>query len=187
MALKKEFSKRDVQRMRNLIQGKHGDATISSVGYRKKEEVHEEGDVWEEDGRQWTIKNGIKQNISKIGDLKESVVTPYFCPSCNKIMNKRNDKVFYKSHRMCFNCVVEFEHKLRKEGKWDEYQKKIKNEEIDNMIKDFKTFIEEKRYEKSDGYVTQDGDLDRWVGKIDQERVDKYLKEGVEYLENLKQ
>jgi hypothetical protein len=46
--------------MRNLIQGKHGDATISSVGYRKKEEVHEEGDVWEEDGRQWTIKEWNK-------------------------------------------------------------------------------------------------------------------------------
>ena len=187
MALKKEFSKRDVQRMRNLIQGKYGEATISSVGYRKKEEFHKEGDIWEEGGRQWTIKDGIKQNISKIGDLKESVVTPYFCPSCNKIMNKRNDRVFYKTHRKCFNCVVDFEHKLRKEAKWDEYQKNIKNEEIDNMIEDIKTFIEEKRYEKNEGYVTQDGDQDRWVGKIDQERVDKYLKEGVEYLENLKQ
>ena len=33
--LKKEFSKRDVQRMRNLITGKSGDRTQIQAGYEK--------------------------------------------------------------------------------------------------------------------------------------------------------
>ena len=59
--LKKQFQKQDVQRLRNLIQGKYGEKTRSSVGFSKKEEHYKEGDIWEIDGRTWTIKDGIKQ------------------------------------------------------------------------------------------------------------------------------
>jgi hypothetical protein len=68
--LKKEFKEKDVQRLRNIIQGKEDERTTTSIGYTKKEEFHAEGDVWEEDGREWTIKNGIKQNITKLDKAK---------------------------------------------------------------------------------------------------------------------
>ena len=58
--LKKEFKQRDVERMRNLVKGKYGDKTTMGTGYQKAKEFHKEGDIWEEDSRQWTIKNGIK-------------------------------------------------------------------------------------------------------------------------------
>ena len=48
--LKKEFAKKDVERLRNLMQGKYGDKTQTSVGYTKKYESHKEGDIWEENG-----------------------------------------------------------------------------------------------------------------------------------------
>ena len=50
------------------------------IGYSKKQEFHGEGDVWEEDGRQWTIKNGIKQNVTKLDKAKKEVTLPLFCP-----------------------------------------------------------------------------------------------------------
>ena len=62
--LKKEWSKRDVKRARNLLSGKTNERTIKGVGYSKKNKFHKEGDIWEENGRKWTIKNGLKQNIS---------------------------------------------------------------------------------------------------------------------------
>ena len=34
--LKKEFQERDVERLRNLIQGKYGEKTRSSVGFTKR-------------------------------------------------------------------------------------------------------------------------------------------------------
>ena len=46
--LKKEFQKQDVERLRNLVQGKYGEKTRSSVGFSKKDEFHGEGDRdWE--------------------------------------------------------------------------------------------------------------------------------------------
>ena len=62
--LKKEFQKKDVERLRNLMKGKYGEKTRSSVGFSKPDKHYEEGDVWKSDGRTWTIKDGIKQNIT---------------------------------------------------------------------------------------------------------------------------
>ena len=75
--LKKEFKKKDVQRLRNLITGKYGNKTVVGVGYKKAEEFHEEGDIWEEDGRKWTIRKGIKQNITKLDTAKKFHLTPH--------------------------------------------------------------------------------------------------------------
>ena len=61
--LKKEFKKKDVERVRNLIQGKSGNSSETQIGYSKKTEDHKEGDVWEEERKTWTIKKGIKQTI----------------------------------------------------------------------------------------------------------------------------
>ena len=49
--LKKQFQEKDVQRLRNLMTGKYGDKTLQSIGYKKAEEFHKEGEIWEEDGR----------------------------------------------------------------------------------------------------------------------------------------
>jgi len=101
--LKKQFTERDLQRARNLATKKIHDKTITSVGYTKAEEKHEEGDVWEENGRTWTLKNGIKRNVRKV----ESAATPLLCPKCSKSMNHRLDIKMYGIHQMCFfhNCI----------------------------------------------------------------------------------
>jgi len=77
--LKKEFSKKDVQRARNLIKGNTNARTTEGVGYSKKHEYRVEGDVWEENGRTWTIKNGLKQNITKMDKFKKMGKLPLFC------------------------------------------------------------------------------------------------------------
>jgi len=60
--LKRQFTEKDVNRLRNLITKKYGDSTGVQSGYKKQIEDHVEGDEWEENGKQWTIKNGIKRN-----------------------------------------------------------------------------------------------------------------------------
>ena len=54
--LKKEFNKKDVERLRNLVKSKSGERTSQGIGYTKKQEFHKEGDIWKENGRKWTIK-----------------------------------------------------------------------------------------------------------------------------------
>ena len=185
--LKKEFKEKDVQRLRNLIQGKQGEKTRSSVGFSKADEFHAEGDIWESDGRTWTIKNGIKQNITKLDKAKKAHNMPLFCPNCKKVMKNRHDKTYYNLHKKCFNCIIDMEHKLRKEGKWEEYERNIKNNEIDNRIKDFKIWAKSKLEESNKGWISEDGDVEKWDGKLNKEKVDKYVLSVVEHLESLKQ
>ena len=86
--LNKEFKRKDVERMRNLIKGKSDESSELQVGYSKKQEQHKEGDVWEENGKKWTLKNGIKQTHTKLDDIKKEAILPLFCPECSGLMKK---------------------------------------------------------------------------------------------------
>lgn len=119
--LKKQFTERDLQRVRNLVQKKVDDKTITSVGYTKAEEIHVEGDVWEENGRTWTIKNGIKRNIRKT----DSFAVPLLCPKCNKPMKHHLDKKMFGIHQMCLYCVQDMESELKMQGKYEEYERNM--------------------------------------------------------------
>ena len=183
--LKKEFKRKDVERLRNLVTGKYGNKTTIGVGYKKAAEFYEEGDIWEEDGRKWTIKKGIKQNITKLDSAKKAHIMPLLCPECNRIMNHSNHKAFYQIHKKCHDCVTDMETKMMIKGDYDEYTRKIKNNEIDNKIKDFKVWISEK-VKENNTFVTEQGDVERWVGKVDQDKVDEHVKSVIDYLEGLK-
>ena len=75
--LKKEFKKSDVERVRNLVNKDYTSKTKAQSGYKKISKRYKEGDVWEDGGKQWTIKNGIKQNITKLDSAKKLSVHPY--------------------------------------------------------------------------------------------------------------
>lgn len=184
--LKKEFKHTDVQRARNLIQGKAGDKVGSGVGYTKKEEFHSEGDVWESNGRKWTIKDGIKQNITKFDKIKKLHVTPIFCPNCNTQMKKRFDKDYYMIHKKCFDCVIEFEHDLRKSGLYEAYEKNIRNADIDGFIKDFKLYVEDELTQSNSSLVAENGDIEKWDGGLNKERVLEALDKTITHLEEMK-
>jgi hypothetical protein len=184
--LKKEFKQKDVQRLRNLLTKKYGDKTTVGVGYTKQQEFYSEGDVWEEDGRKWTIKNGIKQNITKMDEAKKAHVMPLFCPTCNKLMVTHRDKNYYMIHKKCLNCVIDFETELRRIGAWDEYERKIQNQEIDSFISEFKAWIEDSLTESNQGFISEDGHIEKWVGGPNKQRVLDDLHKTIEYLSSLK-
>ena len=54
--LKKEFKKKDVERIRNLVKGHAGKRTGEGVGYTKPEIFHEEGDRYS----WWTYRFGAR-------------------------------------------------------------------------------------------------------------------------------
>ena len=183
--LKKEFQKKDVERLRNLMQGKYGEKTSSSVGFTSKQEFYNEGDIWESDGRTWTIKNGIKQNITKLDKAKKAHTMPLFCPSCGKLM-KRVDKPYYNVHRYCLDCHAKAEDKLKREGKYEEHYNKINNKIIDNRIEEYKQYVKERINESNSSFVSEDGDVENWVGKINVDKVNEYTAHIIEHLESLK-
>ena len=176
--LKKEFSKRDVQRMRNIITGNAGSATGVQVGYSKQSQDYTEGDVWEENGKQWTIRNGIKQTITKFDKLKQLVAFPLSCPNCSKPMQSTPiNKKMWVIHKMCRDCVIEIEAKIRLDGKWDEYEKGIMNANKNADINDFESAFNEYINTKAESYITEQGDIETWSGgKINEDEI-KQVKE----------
>jgi hypothetical protein len=182
--LKKEFQQRDVQRMRNLMTGKQGDKTVIGVGYIKQEESHSEGDVWEENGRKWTIKNGIKQNLTKLDKAKQELHLPLFCPECSCLMKPHLDKRFWIMYKRCFNCQVDFESDIKKQGLWDMYEKNIINSDIDSIINEFMIWSDE-NINETESFITEGGDVENWIGRGKNVLLQN-RDETIKYLQNLK-
>lgn len=184
--LKKEFKGKDVQRMRNIITKNYTDKTTTQIGYTKEQVDHKEGDVWEENGKTWTIKNGIKMTITKLDLVKSTLQMPLTCPECKRAMNKgRLDKHMYGIHKKCSDCVISHETELKRIGKFEEYQKSILSRGIEYHIKEMEDILLELSLGINEGsFVTENGDIEEWKGKgIDEQEI---IKDIQEYIQKLK-
>jgi hypothetical protein len=176
--LKKEFKPRDVARMRNLITGKTGDKTQLQAGWERYSDRHTEGDIWEENGKKWTIKNGLKQTVTKLDQVKKLVVMPLACPNCGKLMKiDEYNKKMWAIHQKCFDCVVKMESEIKRQGKWKEYESGVMNENKDAMLDDLERALENWVDEK-DTFVSESGEVEKWGGG-DKTDVYKQVKEEI--------
>ncbi len=176
--LKKEFKKKDVNRARNLITGNTNASTGTQIGYKKIKKEYKEGDVWNEDKKTWTIKNGIKQTISKLDSIKKEIFMPLCCPKCNKVMKGQLDKPNYRIHKKCFNCVIEYEHKLQIEGKYDDYIENLKKRNSLSIVDETESYLLDAINNISNTqYVSEDGVVEKWVGGVDKKEFTKKVKE----------
>jgi len=184
--LQREFKEKDVQRLRNIVQNKYGDKTTVQSGYSKAKKLHKEGDTWEENGRQWTIKNGIKQTVSKLDELKQLVVLPLTCPSCGTPMksNKQNKQMFYL-HKKCFKCVIKHETELKRLGKYDEYENNIMTSGLKTHIKELEEILLDMAINNDESFITEAGDIEVWKGGNALESVKNELKEYIEKLKSI--
>jgi len=165
--LKKEFKRKDVDRARNLLTGKSGASSETQVGYKKKRVDYKEGDVWVENKKTWTIKDGIKQTISKMDAIKKEIFMPLCCPKCSKVMKKRLDKPNYKIHKMCFDCVIDYEASLRNKGEYEDYIRNLRLKNNLTQIDEAENMFLELANQSNEGFVSEQGEVERWKGGID--------------------
>ena len=175
--LKKEFKRKDVQRARNLIMGNSGASTSTQVGYKKEIKEYQEGDVWTENKKTWTIKNGIKQTVSKLDTIKKEVFMPLSCPCCGKIMKKRLDKYNYKIHKKCHDCVIEFEHKLKIKGEYQNYIKKLKAKNSLDIVDEMESYLLDAINTSNSSFVSEDGVIEKWSGGVNKKEWNQKIKE----------
>ena len=184
--LKKEFGKKDVTRLRNLMTGKHSNKNGQSVGYTKKEEFSKEGDIWKQDGRKWTIKDGIRQNVTKMDRAKKAYLKPLMCPKCDKIMNKGADPGYYNQFGHCFKCFKKFETYMKYIGLWDNFERKTINGNVDGFIKWYKELVIESLDQSNAGFVAENGDVESWHGGLDKVKVMEALDKTIKLWEQAK-
>lgn len=161
--LKKDFKESDVKRIRNLIKKDYTAGTKITSGYTGKVQDRKEGEIWEEDGRQWTIKNGIKQNITRLKKAKDLYKVPLVCPKCNGSMRHHLNKKMYRIHGFCFDCTINYEANLRRLGKYEEYEKAMITGNIRSFVNDLESYILN-NLDQSTSFVTEQGDIEDWKG-----------------------
>lgn len=183
--LKKEFKSKDVNRARNLITKDFSAKTVDGTGYEKAYTAYKEGDIWEESGRTWTIKNGIRQNITKLDAAKKALQIPLTCPKCGGPMKHHLAQKMYKIHGFCFDpCTVEYEAELRKAGLYDSYEKAMIRGSLQAFLQDVEAFILDS-INTTDTFVTEQGDVEAWSNNTGQRN--KQLTEGLkDFLQHAK-
>lgn len=186
LKMKKNISKSKVQRMRNLATGNYTSKVSVQSGYTKSSTGRKtEGDVWEERGKQWTIKDGIKQTITKLDTAREFARIPMECPKCKARMNKEQHKFMYIRFKHCLFCQNEKEFQMRKDGTFEAWKNDqvAKNWEkwILDSKEEFKEFLKTRHSKKQ---ITEAGDIEDWSGgQSDEEMIEQFEK----FIENEKE
>ena len=173
---------RHVKARQDILSGKTPDKRII---------VHME-DLDEKKKREEEIKADRERKNDRMDALKEAK-TPWFCPNCDKVMNKRLDDKMYRLYNQCFDCQVKFETKLRAEGKYEEWEeKKVLNNQL-SYIKDQIESIEDWKKEASkpvevfDSVGIKDVELQKEKWSQNKEQVEKMSEEALEELNKIKE
>ena len=131
MANYSKEAERQNKALKDLMQGKEYEKDYTLVGYQGKQE-----------------NLGGETRESELSKIMQSVRMPLFCPECKKAMKKRLDDKFWYLYKHCFDCQIDFEHKLRLEGKYNEWalQKTKSNQRawVDDMIQGIEQWREER-------------------------------------------
>ena len=181
--LKKEFKKKDVQRMRNLITNKFGDRTQIQSGWEKNKQEYKEGDVWEENGKTWTIKNKIKQTVTKLDEIKKLAMLPLLCPDCQKPMKVNEfNKHSYSIKSCCFDCAIKQEDELRIKGLYEQELNRRQKEDGLVAVNDLEAALET-WYNSEDNLVNEQGDIENWAGG-DKTKMYEQVKEAITKFRN---
>lgn len=159
--LKKDFTSKDINRARNLVKKDFSAKTVDGIGYAKAHTAYEEGDVWEESGRTWTIKDGLRQNITKLDAAKKVFQVPLACPKCKGSMSHHLSQKMYKIHKMCFDCVVDYEAELRKAGLYEAYERNMMQGSMKAFARDVEQWVMD-TLETTNTFVTEQGDIEDW-------------------------
>ncbi len=160
------MDKSNIQRIKNVINGNYTEGTKIVSGYKKKNISDRiEGEIWEDDGKVWTIKNGIRQNITKLDEIRKLNLMPILCPICNRPMTKNLDKKFWQLKGKCLDCQVEEDNARIEAGTFISYTKDVMRANVESYVQELKEQL--KSYIESIGaqhFITENGDIEEWVG-----------------------
>jgi len=100
-------------------------------------------------------------------------------------MNKGQiDKYMFSIHQKCSDCVFEYETTLKREGKYEEYERNIIKQGIAYHIKEMEAVLLELLMNNSgESYVTEAGDIEEWKGKS---MDNQFIQDVQEYIQKLK-
>jgi ribosomal protein L37AE/L43A len=184
----------NIKAIKQMLDGTHksqGKRTVSFANVKSSEVKREIGEIWtDENGVEWEQRSGFKIKKGKLDEIRQLLAErsmPKDCPKCNQTMTKRLDKKFWALEKHCFDCQVAFEHELRIEGKFAQYEK-------ERMLKNAEAWLVEAEQEAKElaeafrnplAFAGADGTMEKWSGGMTpEEMADKIEKEFDLFKEN---
>ena len=197
--------------VQQMLDGTHKFQTKKTVGFSDAEQVakrnerHEVGDTWEEIDTSTGItyiyeqRDGFRVKKTKASDALQSIREEIRAfPNCRKetctcIGTHHLDQKMRKIHGMCFDCTIEMEHELKKEGKFEEYERsKIRENKLAWLATAERDVAMLKQaYTQASNFVTNsEGQKETWTARMTPEEFDETIQKQFdkfkqEFLNNL--
>lgn len=171
----------NIQRIKNILKNDYTASTKVQSGYIKTSEEHVEGDIWDESGKTWTIKKGIKQTYTKLDTLRNLIHTPLTCPTCNALMKSALDKRMFRVRGMCLNCITEADTNRIIDGTYEEYEKEYIKKNVNSWLKDIETKAHEYINSRNiESFITEDGQIEEWSKGYTTEQLKEMFSKQIE-------
>ena len=155
----------------NLLKGQEVEKR-SMVGYEGKQK--EKGDI-----------------KSELTDIMSEVRMPLFCPKCKKTMKKKLDDKFWRLFEHCWDCQLDFEHKLRLEGKYDEWAtNRAKNNQkawVDDMIVGIEEWRDERPSDQIYNVGIKEPEVKIEKSQVSKKAIDKLADDAIKDLKKMKE
>jgi ribosomal protein L37AE/L43A len=155
----------------NLLKGQEVEKR-SMVGYEGKQK--EKGDI-----------------KSDLTDIMSEVRVPLFCPECKKTMKKKLDNKFWYLYKHCFDCQIDFENKLRLEGKYDDWAiNKAKDNQrawVDDMIQGIEQWRHERPVDQVYDVGIKNPEVKIEKAKVNEEALNKLADDAIKDLKKMRE
>ena len=186
----------NIKAVQQMLDGSHKFQTKKTTGFSdaklvaQKNERHEVGDTWEEtdstgnvfvieqkDGfRIRKTKNSeifqeLRDNLKSFPNCRKETCT---CPGTHPI-----DKKMQVIHKMCFDCVLEMEHELKKAGTFNEYEHNKVRENALAWLADAERDVAmlKQTYTQAAKFVTNsEGEIETWAAKMSPDEFDQTVQ-----------
>ncbi len=164
-------AERENKALGNLLKGQEVEKR-TIVGYEGKQK--EKGDV-----------------KSELTDIMSEVRMPLFCPKCKKTMKKKLDDKFWRLFEHCWDCQLDFEHKLRLEGKYDEWAiSRAKNNQkawVDDMIQGVEQWRDERPVDQVYNVGIKDPEVKIEKAKVNEKALNKLADDAIKDLKKMRE
>ena len=176
---------RNIDAIKKMLDGSHKSQTRKTFDFDvvlEKNTKRVVGEVWtDENGIEWEQRAGFRIKKGKLDDIRASLELqmPSHCPECKQAMTKRLDKKFWQLEKRCFDCQISFEHNLRIDGKYEEYERNkiLANAEAWLKQAEAEAQIIIDSFRIPTEFINSDGTKEEWFGGMSGEEIATKIEE----------
>ena len=134
----------NIEKIQKMVKGIYNRPI--QTGYEAKTtNQRKEGEEWTDArGRSWKIEDGKRKQITKVPPRGFDK-----CKDCEKLILKTIDQQTYNRFQKCQYCQIDFEMKLKREGKWEDWVKEQEEKRWKTVLADYESVMDE--IKESDG------------------------------------